>query len=148
MTEIPVIRQAIAADLPAGTAILNAYIDATDWLRRLIPVEEIADLFSTDFLERRLVPEVESKVAGYLPLDMQAQFLHALSLAPEHRTKGIGKALFDSAKAVWSTGFDLTVWQPNIRAKQFYLRERQRQTGLGADKFRLPLFRMKWAGRS
>lgn len=150
MTDVPVIRRAIAADLPACAAIMNAYIDATDWLPRLIPVEDIEDMFSPELLERRLVlvPEVEGKVAGYLSLDVQAQFLHALYLAPEYRTRGLGKALLNSAKAVCSTGFELTVWQPNIRAKQFYLREGLRQIGLGADEAGLPVFRMKWAGQS
>lgn len=148
MTEVPVIRQAIASDLAACAAILNAYIDEADWLPRLIPAEDIAGMFSPDLLERRLVlvPEVEGKVAGYLSLDVQAQFLHALYLAPEHQTKGLGKALLDSAKSVCSRGFELTVWQPNIRAKKFYLREGLRQIEEGTDESGLPVFRMKWTG--
>lgn len=149
MIEARVFRQATAADRPACAAILNAYVEATDWLRRLIPVKEIAGMFSTFFLERRpvLVPEVKGKVAGYHSLDMQAQILHALYLAPEHRTKGVGDALPDSAKSVWSRGPELTVEQPNILAKTFDPREGLRQTGLGADEAGLPVFRMKWADR-
>ena len=42
-----VIRAARPADLPACAAIINAYIDATDWLPRARPAEEKASIVAS-----------------------------------------------------------------------------------------------------
>lgn len=150
MTEATTIRRAGITDLAECASILNAYIDATDWLPRIKTAEEIASMFSPELLERRLVlvPEIDGEIAGYLSLDQQARFLYALYLAPEYQGSGVGRALLDSAKTACPTGFELTVWQPNLRARDFYLREGLRQIGEETDEDGLPVFRMKWTSHS
>lgn len=139
------VRGATLADLPACAAIINDYIDATGWLPRTAPREEIAAMFSAGLLERRrvFVADEGAGVVGYASFDEAAGFLPALYLAPAARGRGLGKALLDAVKA--RGAFDLTVWQANPAARRFYEREGLFLTGEGVGGEGLPVWRMRWA---
>ena len=143
-----VIRAARPADLPACAAIINAYIDATDWLPRARPVEEIAAMFSPDLLERRrvLVAEQGGTVVGYASLDPATEFLASLYLAPAAQGRGVGRQMLDRIKAEAPGGFVLNVWQPNTAARRFYGREGLAVAGESVDADGLPVWEMAWPG--
>ena len=139
------VRMATLADLPACAAIINDYIDATDWLPRSAPREEIAAVFSGQLLERRrvFVADEGMGVVGYASFDEEAGVLPVLYLAPAARGRGLGKALLDAIKALGA--FDLTVWEANPAARRFYEREGLCLTGEGVDDDGLSVWRMRWA---
>jgi len=131
MREDVTIRTAQAADLPACARIINDYIDATDWLPRTLPRDEIAALFGPGLLERRtiIVAEVEAEVGdgeegivGYLSMGEDG-FMPALYVSPSARDRGIGARLVDHAKTLRPQGVELTVFEPNADAQRFYARE-------------------------
>jgi putative acetyltransferase len=120
-----IIRPATVSDLPACAAIINAYIDATDWLPRTVSHEAIAAMFGPEALDRRRIWVAcdATGVAGYASLDPDNRFLHALYLRAGLEGRGIGKQLLDTVKAAFPDGLELTVWEPNRVAQRFYGRE-------------------------
>lgn len=144
------IRAARADDLPACAGIINDYIDATDWLPRDLPRNEIAALFEPGLLDRRtvLVAEAEGRIFGYLSMGEDG-FVPALYLAPPARGRGIGKAILDVAKALRPEGIELTVFVPNAAAQRFYAREGFRSVPGGRvteiDEG-IPTLRLRWEG--
>jgi putative acetyltransferase len=142
------IRAAKVADLPACARIINDYIDATDWLPRTLPRDEIEALFGPDILDRRklLVAEVDGAIAGYLSMGEDG-FVPALYLEPSARGSGIGKALLDQAKTLRPAGIELTVFEPNAAARRFYAREgfHEMPEGRVTDTDEgVPTIRMRW----
>ncbi len=122
----PVVRRATVADLPFCAAIINDYLDAAiSWLPRVIDRQAIEDMFGADLLDRRtiFVAEDAGEIAGYLSMDHEAGFIHAIYLRPDARGSGLGKALLDAAKTARPQGFELTVFEPNSDALRFYKRE-------------------------
>ena len=147
-TEGALIRPATADDLPACAAIINGYIDATDWLPRTISREEIADAFSPGLLTKRrvLVAEDGGQVVGYLTMGDDG-VVPAIYLAPQARGQGIGTALIDHAKEVSPGHIELTVFEPNRRAQRFYLREGFVPVPGGRDQDTpegVPTLRLRW----
>lgn len=150
MRDAVTIRAARAEDLPACARIINDYIDATGWLPRTLPHDEIAALFEPGLLDRRrvLVAEAEGRIAGYLSMGEDG-LMPALYLAPAARGRGTGKALLDHAKALRPEGIELTVFEPNRAARRFYAREgfapvpggRVTDTDEG-----IPTLRLRWEG--
>ncbi|MBC7283334.1 GNAT family N-acetyltransferase [Hoeflea sp.] len=148
------VRRATVPDLPACAAIINDYMDAaTDWLPRVIDHDAIRDMYSPALLDKRtiFVAEDEDAIIGYLSMDHQAGFIHALYLRPHAQGKGLGKALLDAAKEARPQGFELTVFEPNADASRFYHREglvevpesRNDKTPEG-----VPTLLMRWQGAS
>ena len=142
------IRAAGVADPPACATIINDYIDATDWLPRSLPRDEIAALFGPDLLDRRtvLVAEAGGRVVGYLSMGEDG-FVPALYLAPAARGRGIGKALLDRAKTLRPGAIELTVFEPNAPAQRFYAREGFREVPGGrvtATDEGIPTIRLRW----
>lgn len=121
----PFVRPATVADLPRCAAIINDYIDATEWLPRTATRENIAAMFNPQLLAKRtlLVAELGDTVVGYLSLDATAGFVHALYLSPEARSQGIGSLLLDAARSHAPDRMELTVFEPNRAARRFYERE-------------------------
>lgn len=119
------VRRAEADDLLDCAAIINDYIDETAWLPRMHDRAAMEAMFSPELLDKRtvLVAECEGKIVGYLSLNQEAAFVHAVYLRPGAQGHGTGKAMLDAAKKISPQGLDLTIFEPNRRAYQFYLRE-------------------------
>ena len=145
MTDVA-IRAAAPDDLPACAEIINAYIDATDWLPRLLPPDAVTALFSPRLLESRMVfvADRDGAILGYASFDPVVRFLEALYLRPGARGQGIGKALLDAVKIAAQDGFALTVWQPSPDARWFYQREGFKVGGEGMDEDGLPVWHLQW----
>lgn len=147
-SSMALIRPARLADLPFCAAIINAYIDVTEWLPRIKSSEQIAALFNADLLAHRLVlvAEVSSEIVGYASFDPGSRFLPSLYLKPSARCQGIGRALLSEVKRQAPGGFSLTVWQQNSAARRFYQREGLRHSRDGVDADGLPVWHMEWIG--
>lgn len=119
------IRPATTADLSDCAAIINDYIDDTPWLPRTLDRAATEALFSPELLDKRaiFVAERERVIVGYLSLDGEAGFVHALYLRPDARGHGLGTAMLDAAKKTHPQDLELTIFEPNRRAYGFYLRE-------------------------
>lgn len=119
------VRQATAADLPACAGIINDYMDATPWLPRVIDHDAIVEMFGPSLLEKRtiFVADNGSEILGYLSMDPEIGFIHAIYLRPAARGHGLGKSLLDAAKHAHPQGLELTVFEPNTDAMRFYTRE-------------------------
>jgi GNAT superfamily N-acetyltransferase len=118
-------RRAVPADVPAIAAVVNGWIDATPWFRRVHAPETIEGLVR-DVLPRRVIWVIGAPVAGYLSLDPAENRVAALFCA---RTgEGLGKALMDVAKE-GRTFLTLRTHVPNLAAQRFYRREGFVETG-------------------
>ena len=147
----PEVRQGQVPDLPSCAAILNDYIDATAWMPRVLDRQAIADMYSPALLEKRIifVAEEGGEIIGYLSMDHEAGFVHALYVHPAARGEGLGRALLDAARQARPQGFELTVFEPNADALRFYIREglvevpdgRKTDTNEG-----VPTLLMRWQG--
>lgn len=150
MTTEPVIRAAVAADLPACAAIINDYIDATGWLPRTASQEEIAANFEPGLLDRRtvMVAERDDIVVGYMTMS-PGGMIPALYLTPSARGQGIGKALLDRAKVSSHGVLNLTVFEPNHAARCFYEREGFAEVpeGRKVEEEGIPILLMRWTAR-
>ena len=144
------IRPAETRDLEACARVVNDYVDATDWLPRMKPRDEIAAMFVPELLTMRwlLVAEEAGRVVGYLSMGGSGH-IAAFYLDPEARGRGIGRAMMEAAKAHSPGGLTLTVFEPNVAAQRFYARE-----GLVEDEARrddateegVPCLLLRWPG--
>lgn len=148
------IRDAAISDLPACSEIINKYIDETEWLPRTTSEKEIAALFTAELVEKRkiFVAECDGKIVGYLSLHVPKSFLQALYIQAEFQCQQLGKRFLDKAKSEMPTGFELTVFEHNERARKFYEREKLIEV---PDKYReasqtpenIGQITMRWEGK-
>lgn len=149
----PLLRTAELADLPTCAAIINDYIDATEWLPRTISRDAVEALFVPSLLDQRtlFIAEEQGEILGYLSMNPQDGFVPALYLSPAARGKGTGRLLLDAAKAAHPDGLELTVFERNTEALRFYARE-----GFAEDPSRrddktdegIPTLWMRWPGEA
>lgn len=149
MTTDAVIRPATVADLPACAAIINDYIDATDWLPRIHSREQLAAFFTPELLARRtvLVAERGGDVVGYMTMSEDGM-VPALYLSPPARGQGIGTMLLDRAKALSPARVELTMFEPNHAARRFYEREGFSEVpeSRKIEEEGIPILLMRWTG--
>ncbi|MBO6902395.1 MAG: GNAT family N-acetyltransferase [Rhizobiaceae bacterium] len=119
----PIIRPATVADLPACAAIINDYLDQTEWLPRTKSHEEVAGIFTAELLQKRtvLVADAGGEIAAYV--SVADGFLYAIYIAPGYRRSGLGKILLDELKRQYPAQLELTVFELNEAARRFYERE-------------------------
>lgn len=149
VAEMPFIRPATEADLPACADIINDYIDATDWLPRVKSHTEIAGFFTRELLEKRtvLVVDAGGEIAAYVSAG--DGWLYAIYVAPEFRGAGLGKMLLDHLKELYPDQLELTVFEPNGAARRFYEREGFVEAREGRDEKTeegVPTLLMRWRG--
>lgn len=114
-----VVRRAEARDVPACAAVVNDWIDATEWLPRDFPPEAIEAQIRQAMPEREIWV-VGEPVAGYLSFDPEESRIGGFYVG--RPGEGLGKALLDRVKE----GRDyIQLWthKPNRRAQKFYARE-------------------------
>lgn len=134
-------RLADISDAPACAAIVNDWIDATDWLPRVHTRQAIAQMIATG-IPMREVWVAGDPVAGYLSFHTEAAQIMGLYTA--RPGAGVGKALMDRVKTGRSW-VQLYSHAANTRAHAFYRREGFVETGrkdTGADG--IPEIRMEW----
>ena len=113
------IRPARPADAAACAAILNGWIDATPWMPRVHPAEEVVRHYRETVLPAQEVLIAGREAAeGFLALD--GSLVSALYVASPG--KGLGRALLDAAKAMRAR-LELWTFLANGGARRFYERE-------------------------
>lgn len=118
------IRAARLRDMSACAAIVNAWIDATEWMPRVHPEDDVAEYYQdTVFAKYEVfVAEDDDAIAGMVALSSD-NMVSALYVHPNHRGKGVGKALLDQAKVEATGPVELWTFVANSGAQAFYLRE-------------------------
>jgi GNAT superfamily N-acetyltransferase len=144
-----VLRSAVPEDAAACAAILNGWIDATEWVPRVHGPDDVARYYRDHVLAtcEVTVAERSGAIAGFLALGADG-FVSALYLAPEARGRGIGAALVAVAKARCPGGLTLWTFVANGPARRFYARQgfaEVRRTD-GDNEERLPDVLLAWRG--
>lgn len=136
------IRRGEASDAPSCAAIVNAWIDTTDWIPRVHSKDAIEDMLRTGIPAREFWV-ASDPIAGYLSFNRDiSQVMGLYSAVPG---SGVGRALMDHVKE----GRDwIQLWShaANTAAHRFYRREgfiEVEQNPKGADG--IPEIRMEWA---
>lgn len=139
------LRPARPADAPACAAILNAWIDATPWMPRVHPPDDVVRHYCEHVLPNRRVWVVGDPVRGYLGLDEAEDCITTLYVAEHARGQGLGRALLDAAKEGHDTLW-LWTFQANRGARRFYERNGFHEEARtdGDNEERLPDIRYRW----
>lgn len=139
------LRPAIQSDAFATGAILNAFIQSTDWMPKLHTHKETIGFCET-MIDRGWVrvAEIDGEIAGFLSKD--DGYVHALYVAEGAQNKGVGLHLLRAAQ-MEENALDLWTFQANAGAQRFYLREGffevDRTDGQRNDE-KLPDIRYQW----
>jgi GNAT superfamily N-acetyltransferase len=142
------LRPARPQDAAACAAIFNAWVDATDWMPRVHPPEDVERHFRETVLPTRSVTVAEraGEVVGFVAL--AAGHVDGLYLAARARRQGIGSALLAAAKATCPDGLTLWTFVANEGARAFYGRQgfaELRHTD-GDNEESLPDILLAWPG--
>lgn len=143
-----VLRPATPADCVHCARIKNAWIDATDWMPRCHPADDVERHYREVVLAHRkaMIAEVAGKAAGYIAVELNEGFVTSLFVDAAVRGQSVGKHLLDDAKAKWPGGLQLWTFVANTEAQRFYLREgfREVQRTEGDNEEGLPDIRYTW----
>ncbi|MEM7490970.1 MAG: GNAT family N-acetyltransferase [Pseudomonadota bacterium] len=140
------IRPARPSDAEACAAIWNAWVDATPWMPRIHPHEDVVRHYRETVLPTHRVWILGQRAEGHLVLNERTGTIGGLFLAPEARGRGLGRALLDEAKAV-AARLDLWTFVANTGARRFYEANGFRRAGGtdGDNEEGLPDIRYEWA---
>lgn len=118
------IRAATLSDMPACAAILNEWIDDTEWMPRIHPIEDVERHYcETVFAERKtIVADNAGALSGLLTVSPDAM-VTAFYVRGRSRSLGIGRRLLCEAKRLFADGLSLWTFQANTQAQRFYRRE-------------------------
>lgn len=123
MSDAMTVRRATTGDAARVAEIhLTSRRSAMPWLNRPHSEDETRSWFSDIVIPRGtvVVAEREGDVVGFAePSD---GWLHHLYVAPTAQGSGVGSALFEHSMTLHPGGFDLWVFQRNVRALDFYAR--------------------------
>ncbi len=119
-----VLRQAGPGDAPACAAVFNAWVDATPWMPRVHPPEDVMRHYFEYVLRHCevTVAEVDGRVLGFLTLDSEG-LIAGFYLAPELRGHGLGHRMLAGVKARATGRLTLWTFVANDGARRFYARE-------------------------
>jgi GNAT superfamily N-acetyltransferase len=112
-------RAPTVADVPAMARIVNDWIDATPWMLRDLPAEEIEVSIAKGLAQREMWV-IGAPAAGYI--SVEAEIAHVWGFYCAEPGKGVGKRLLDRAKE-GRDFLSLNTHMPNVAAQRFYARE-------------------------
>jgi len=120
----PPLRAARSEDAAACAAIFNAWVDATPWMPRVHPADDVERFYREHIMAtcQVTVAEADGRVLGFTAVDGEG-LVASFYLAPEARGRGVGRALLDAAKAERPEGLMLWAFVANAGALRFYARE-------------------------
>ena len=142
-----IIRAAMLRDMSECAEIVNAWIDATKWMPRVHPREDVAEFYRDTVFTRFevFVAENDNHVAGMVALAPD-NTVSALYVHGDERGKGVGKALLDHAKKKAEGPVELWTFVANRDAQAFYKREGFAEVGRtdGDNEEKLPDILYRW----
>lgn len=143
------IRSARTQDIAACAAIVNSWIDETDWMPRFHSVEDVVQHYRNVVYRncKIFVVASNSAVMGFAAFDKNST-IAALYVDGRYRGQGIGHLLMDKAKGEFKEFVQLWTFQKNVEAQRFYKREGFEiihQTD-GDNDEQLPDYLMEWRG--
>ena len=143
MTEPLDVRPAKPSEAAACAAILNDWIDMTDWLPRIHSHEDIQKRYRDRVFKEREIYVIGDPVAAYIALSEDQEITSLYSAAPG---AGRGKVLLDHAKRL---RHQLSLWTfvANTGARRFYAREGsvEQRRAEGENEENLPDILYRWA---
>ena len=94
------IRDGTEGDGPACGAIVNRWIDETDWMPRVHTTNSVVEYFTSTVLAKKRcwVVEQDAALCGFLALDLSDGLVTALYLDGRVRGQGLGAAMLNCAK--------------------------------------------------
>jgi ribosomal protein S18 acetylase RimI-like enzyme len=144
------IRPARSQDMAACAAIMNNWIDETDWMPRVHTHEAVVRYYQQDVFTQRkvLVMDAANTIAGMAVLDIKDHMVTALYVARNFRNQGVGKMLLEKSKAELGDRVSLWTFQANVGAQKFYAREGFEEINRtdGDNEEGLPDILMEWRG--
>jgi ribosomal protein S18 acetylase RimI-like enzyme len=141
------LRNARSQDMAICAAILNDWIDATDWMPRVHSHADVVKHYESEVATKRhtLVAVDGSRVRGFVTMTPDG-FVTALYVEAASRNQGIGGMLLERAKRELSPEVNLYTFEANEKARAFYARhgfaEINRTTGDNEEN--LPDILMEW----
>lgn len=142
-------RRAVLGDAEGCAAILQEWIDETDWFPSIHPAGAAASMLRAQINAVGFTLALENgQIAGFSCLANGV--LEFLYIRHASRGKGIGAMLLNRCKFACPDGFGLWTFQQNTPARRFYEREgfieAERSDGAGNEEG-LPDIRYIWEGR-
>ncbi len=149
MTGVSAIRPAILNDMPACANILNEWIDATDWMPRVHPADDVERHYREFvFREREVfVANRADEVLGYFCLS-EDHYVTSFYVKAGERSAGLGRRMMDHAKGQRPDGLKLWTFVANTGARKFYEREGfvEAERSDGDNEEKLPDILFAWQG--
>lgn len=136
------VRRGEMSDAPTCAAILNAWIDGTEWMPRVHPPEDVVGHYQETVFAKREVWVIGRPVRAYLSLDGGNYVTSLYSSVP---CAGLGKSLLDHAKDL-RHHLQLWTFVANAHARRFYAREGfvEVERSDGDNEEGLPDIRYEW----
>lgn len=118
------LRAARTQDMAACAAILNDWIDDTDWMPRVHSHDDVVRHYQTVVASERksFVVIAGNKLVGMMTVTADDR-VTALYVSRTYRGQGVGRLLLDRAKRDADTAVTLWTFQKNTAAQAFYARE-------------------------
>lgn len=118
------LRAARTQDMAACAAILNDWIDDTDWMPRVHSHDDVVRHYQTVVASERksFVVIAGNKIVGMMTVTADDR-VTALYVSRTYRGQGVGRLLLDRAKRDADTAVTLWTFQKNTAAQAFYARE-------------------------
>jgi GNAT superfamily N-acetyltransferase len=143
------LRAARTQDMAACAAILNDWIDDTDWMPRVHSHEDVVRHYQTVVASERksFVVIAGNKIVGMMTVTADDR-VTALYVSRTYRGQGVGRLLLDRAKRDADTAVTLWTFQKNTAAQAFYAREGFVEINRtdGDNEEGLPDLLMEWRG--
>jgi len=149
VSEAVIIRPATLEDMAACAAILNEWIDATDYMPRVHTRDNVVQHYRKFVFEEREVHVADraGEIAGYVVLS-DDDYVTSLYVKVGERGARLGQKMIDHAKDQRPGGLKLWTFVANTGARRFYERERFVETKRsdGDNEERLPDILYAWQG--